>query len=463
MVRMDAGIYNKHIIGRKPRKGCVNNMKKFAFIGAGSYIFTRTLVRDLLTFPAFEDCELALMDINPLRLEKITACVNKVVDAFGNKAKVTSTMCRKEALEGADGVVCTVFNGDIDIWRYDIEIPKEYGVDINVGDTRSVAGIFRALRNIPLMLDICADIEKYCPNAVFLNYTNPMSMLCKAMQSRTKVQVTGLCHSVQGTAKMLADWIGAPMDEITYTCAGVNHQAFYLDYKWNGQDAYPLIRKKLEDPEFYNKEIVRNEMFLHLDYYPTESSGHNSEYNQWFRKRPDLIEKYCTHGTGWNPGLYAYSLNLRLERDKTWVSELDKWIAEEKVDMNRGGEYASNIFNALIGDHTMFKFNGNVLNKGLIENLPYDCCVEVPVLASKDGMEPMHVGKLPDHLAVLVNTTARIEDIVADAAVTGDRRAVFQAVCMDPLTSAVCSLQEIKDMTDALFLKNKDYLPAFKI
>ena len=215
----------------------------FAFIGAGSYIFTRTLVRDLLTFPAFEDCELALMDINPLRLEKITACVNKVVDAFGNKAKVTSTMCRKEALEGADGVVCTVFNGDIDIWRYDIEIPKEYGVDINVGDTRSVAGIFRALRNIPLMLDICADIEKYCPNAVFLNYTNPMSMLCKAMQSRTKVQVTGLCHSVQGTAKMLADWIGAPMDEITYTCAGVNHQAFYLYFKWIGQDAYPLIRK----------------------------------------------------------------------------------------------------------------------------------------------------------------------------------------------------------------------------
>ena len=191
-------------------------MKKFAFIGAGSYIFTRNLVRDLFTFPAFEDCHIALMDINPLRLEKITACVNKINAAFGNKATVTSTMNRAEALEGADGVVCTVFNGDIDIWRYDIEIPKEYGVDINVGDTRSVSGIFRALRNIPLMLDICRDIEKYCPKAVFLNYTNPMSILCKAMQANTRVEVTGLCHSVQGTAKMLAEWIGAQPEDMTY-------------------------------------------------------------------------------------------------------------------------------------------------------------------------------------------------------------------------------------------------------
>ncbi|MDD3334331.1 MAG: alpha-galactosidase [Eubacteriales bacterium] len=437
-------------------------MKKFAFIGAGSYIFTRNLVRDLLTFPAFEDCHIALMDINPLRLEKITACVNKINNAFGNKATVTSTMNRAEALEGADGVLCTVFNGDIDIWRYDIEIPKEYGVDINIGDTRSVSGIFRALRNIPLMLDICHDIEKYCPKAVFLNYTNPMSMLCKAMQSNTKVEVTGLCHSVQGTAKMLAEWIGAKPEEMTYTCAGVNHQAFYIDLRYHGEDAYPLIRKALEKPEIWNVEQVRNEMFRQLDYYPTESSGHNSEYNAWFRKRPDLIEKYCTHGTGWNPGEYAFSLNGRIAREKTWVGELDKWIAEEKVDTACSGEYASNIFNARFGDGKLFKFNGNVLNRCLIDNLPENSCVEVPVLASEYGMEPIHVGPLPDHLAILVNTTARLEDMVAEAAVTGDKRKVFHAVCMDPLCSAVCSLEEIKQMTDALFEKNKDYLPAFQ-
>ena len=290
-----------------------------------------------------------------------------------------------------------------------------------------------------------------------------MSMLCKAMQANTRVEVTGLCHSVQGTAKMLAEWIGAQPEDMTYTCAGVNHQAFYIDLRCKGEDAYPMLRKALENPEIWNKEQVRNEMFRHLDYYPTESSGHNSEYSAWFRKRPDLIEKYCTHGTGWNPGEYAYSLNLRLEREKTWVKELDQWINEEEVDKKHSGEYASNIFNARFGDGKLFKFNGNVLNRHLIDNLPENCCVEVPVLASQYGMEPIHVGSLPDHLAILVGTTARIEDMVAEAAVTGDRRKVFQAVCMDPLCSAVCSLQEIKEMTDALFAKNKDYLPAFHL
>lgn len=279
--------------------------------------------------------------------------------------------------------------------------------------------------NIPLMLDICRDIEKYCPKAVFLNYTNPMSILCKAMQANTRVEVTGLCHSVQGTAKMLAEWIGAQPEDMTYTCAGVNHQAFYIDLRCKGEDAYPMLRKALENPlKSGTRSRYCNEMFRHLDYYPTESSGHNSEYSAWFRKRPDLIEKYCTHGTGWNPGEYAYSLNLRLEREKTWVKELDQWINEEEVDKKHSGEYASNIFNARFGDGKLFKFNGNVLNRHLIDNLPENCCVEVPVLASQYGMEPIHVGSLPDHLAILVGTTARIEDMVAEAAVTGDRRKV---------------------------------------
>ena len=435
-------------------------MKKFAFIGAGSYGFTRNLVRDLLTFPVFEDCELALMDINPLRLEKIEACVKKIVAAFGNKATVTATMNRREALEGADGVLCTVFNGDIDIWRYDVEIPKQFGVDTNIGDTRSVSGMFRALRNIPLMLDICRDIEELCPHAVFLNYTNPMSMLCKAMQANTKVCVTGLCHSVQGTAAQLAQWIGADESEITYLCAGVNHQAFFLEFKRNGVDAYPQIFEAVKKKEIYESDIVRCEMLRHLDYFPTESSGHNSEYNAWFRKRPDLIEKYCTGGTSWNPGEYAFSLNLRIKRKETWPEDIKKWIAE-KPDTKRGQEYAANIFNAIFGDNALYTFNGNVLNTGLIDNLPENSCVEVPVLASKNGIQPMHVGPLPAHLATLVGTTARIEDMIAEAAVTGDRRLVLHAVQLDPLTSAVCSLEEIDQMVNLLFEKNRDYLPAF--
>lgn len=438
-------------------------MKKIAFIGAGSFGFTRCLVRDILSFHALSGCTIALMDIDPERLAAIKKAVDRIVGAGKYPAKVIATMDRAEALKDAEGVVCTILAGGVNVWRYDVEIPKKYGVDINVGDTRGPAGIFRALRTIPVMLDICKDIERYCPNAIFLNYTNPMAMLCRAMQAQSNVQVTGLCHSVQGTADMLAKWIGAPMEEITYLSAGINHQAFYLQYKWNGKDAYPLIRKAItERPEIYNEEIVRNEMFLNLDYYVTESSGHNSEYNAWFRKRPDLIEKYCTRGTGWNPGVYGYILDAYLNRENTWKSEIDEWLAKDEVELERGHEYAAYIFNAIIGDGSLFEFNGNVRNFGLIDNLPDGCCVEVPVLASKRGLTPMHVGPLPGHLAILVNTSARCEELAVEAAITGDPRKVFHAICFDPLTSAVLSLDEIQKMVDEMFEANRKWLPQFK-
>ena len=289
-------------------------MKKIAFIGAGSFGFTRNLVKDILTFPSFEDAEIALMDIDPERLDAIKQAVSRIVEAGGYSAKVTSTTDRNKVLEGADGVVVTILQGGVQVWRRDIEIPMDYGVDINVGDTRGPSGVFRALRTIPVMLEIGRDIERLCPDAIVLNYTNPMAMLCRAVLGETDVTMTGLCHSVQGTARMLGGWIDAPMEEITYLCAGINHQAWYLDYQWNGSDAYPLIRKAMENPEIYNEEQIRNEMFIHLDYYVTESSGHNSEYNPWFRKRKDLIEKYCTNGTGWNPGVHAMIRDKYLER-----------------------------------------------------------------------------------------------------------------------------------------------------
>lgn len=442
-------------------------MKKFAFIGAGSVGFTRELVRDILTYPAFQDCELALMDIHEGRLKAVTKVVERIVEVSGCEAKISPTMDRATALEGADGVLTTVLMGGVDIFRYDLEIPKEYGVDTNIGDTRGPSGIFRAMRTVPLLLDIAKDIEKYCPKAIWLNYTNPMAMLCRAMQEVSPVNVTGLCHSVQGTALKLAGWIGAPIEEITYTCAGINHQAFYLDFKWNGEDAYPLIRKAIEKPEIYQEELVRNEMFKALDYYVTESSGHNSEYNAWFRKRPDLIEKYCTCGTGWNPGKYAYSLELYSEHEKNYEKELSEWL-ENDIDLRRGGErgmhgeYASNIFNAVFGDGTLFRFNGNVRNFGLIDNLPEGCCVEVPTLASPAGFQPIHVGKLPDQLALLTNISARIEELAVEGMLEGDPRKIYQAICFDPLTSAVLSLEEIREMVNAMFEKNKEYLGHFK-
>ncbi|MFC5647942.1 alpha-galactosidase [Paenibacillus solisilvae] len=438
-------------------------MAKIVFIGAGSLVFTKNLVRDLLTFPAFKDCTISLVDIDPGRLAFAKEAVDKIIDAgHYTSAKVETSTDRARALQGASGVVCTILVGGLDIIRMDIEIPKKYGVDINVGDTRGPAGIFRFLRTLPVMLDICRDIERICPDAIFLNYSNPMAMLCRAMQSETKLQVTGLCHSVQGTAAMLAGWIGAPVEEVTYTCAGINHQAFYLEYKWNGKDAYPLIREAVENrSEVYNEEQVRNEMFLHLDYYVTESSGHNSEYNAWFRKRPDLIEKYCTHGTGWNPGEYGLVVKYGDRMKQNWQKQMEEW-RDSPIELERGEEYASYIFNATIGDGTLFEFNGNVRNFGLIDNVPEGACVEVPVLASSKGLSPIHVGKLPDHLAVLVNTSARCEELAVEGALTGDRRKIFHAVAFDPLTSAVLSLDEIKKMVDEMFEANRGWLPQFE-
>ncbi len=437
--------------------------RKFAFIGAGSFGFTRALIRDILSFPALSDSELYLMDVDPERLSFIKQAVDAIIESGKYGAKAIATQDRTEALKGADGVICTILAGGVDVWQHDILIPKKYGVDTNVGDTRGPSGIFRYLRTVNPIMDIAKDIDRLCPNAVFLNYTNPMAMLCRTVQGAYPHMVTsGLCHSVQGTANMLADWIGAKHDEISYTCAGINHQAFYTEFLWNGKDAYPAIRKAItERPEVYNEEIVRNELYLALGYYVTESSGHNSEYNAWFRKRPDLIEKYCLPGTGWNPGVYAYILDEYKARINTWKDDIKKWLSEP-VDLVRGHEYAAYIFNAIMGDGEMFKFNGNVRNFGLIDNLPTGACVEVPVLASRHGLEPIHVGAMPAQCALLSGISAQIEELAVNGSLAGDKEMIYQAICFDPLTSAVLSLKEIRDMVDEMFKQNEDYLPQFR-
>lgn len=436
-------------------------MRKIAFIGAGSFGFTRELVRDILTFPALADSEIALMDIDEERLSYIKEACDKIVAAGNYPAKVTATLDRVEALKGADGVAITILSGGPSIFRTDIEIPMKYGVDICVGDTRGPSGIFRFLRTAPVMLDICRDIERYCPDAIVLNYTNPMAMLCRYLQSETSLNITGLCHSVQGTAQMLARWIGAKDEEVSYLCAGINHQAFYLDYKVNGKDAYPAIREAVKRPEIYNEEIVRNEMFLNLGYFPTESSGHNSEYNPWFRKNKEEIEKYCTHSTGWNPGEHAYILNRYFDREKTWKDEIKAWLAEDTVDLNRGEEYAANIFNAVFGDHTPFEFNGNVRNYGLIDDLPEGCCVEVPAVATRTGILPMHVGKLPDQLALLIGNSARCEELAVKGCIAGDREMIYHAVLFDPLTTTQLDMAGTRRMVEEMFEANKELLPQF--
>ncbi|MCG2784254.1 MAG: alpha-galactosidase [Anaerolineae bacterium] len=440
-------------------------MTKIAFIGAGSLGFTGELVRDILTFPLLQDATLSLMDIHPGRLEWAKKGVEKLIAAGNRPAKVTATLDRVEALRDADIVLTTILAGSTEVWRHDIEIPKKYGVDINVGDTRGPSGIFRFLRTINPMMDIVRDMEKVCPNAVLLNYTNPMAMLVSSIQKQTFISTTGLCHSVQGTAMMLAEWIGARYEDIDYTCAGINHMAWYLDYKWKGQDAYPLIHKAItERAEIYNAEPVRNEMYLALGKYVTESSGHNSEYNWWFRKRPDLIEKYCTHGTNWNPGEHAYILKEYQHNEATWQDQVKAELERplEPDDLERGHEYAAYIINALKGGEP-FKFNGNVQNTNLVSNLPENACVEVPVLVDRAGFHPMHVGALPAECALMTGLSSGIEELAIQASLLGDPTLVYRAICHDPLTASVLSLAEIRQMTNELFAQHKDYLPQFKI
>jgi alpha-galactosidase len=438
-------------------------MTKIAFIGAGSLGFTRELVRDILTFPLLENATLALMDIDPERLEFARRSVEKIISLGKYPATVQATLDRTEALKDADVVLTTILAGGTEVWRHDIEIPKKYGVDINVGDTRGPSGIFRFMRTLPELMDIVRDMEKVCPKATLLNYTNPMAMLCGAIQRQSFIPTTGLCHSVQGTAFMLSSWIDADFDKVTFTCAGINHMAWYLDYKVDGVDAYPRIHKAItEDKSKYDMEIVRNEMYLALGKYVTESSGHNSEYNWWFRKRPDLIEKYCLPGTGWNPGEHAYILKEYQNNEATWKDQAREWFASETpILLTRGEEYAAHIINALMGGE-LYKFNGNVPNTDLITNLPHNACVEVPVVVDKAGIHPLHVGALPPQCALMTQLSCGIEEMAITGTFAGDPTMIYRAIAHDPLTASVLSLAEIKLMVQEMFEQNRAYLPQFK-
>ncbi len=446
-------------------------MFKIAFIGAGSFGFTRTVLKDVLSYPLLRDSEIVLMDIHAGRLEMAQKCCQRIIEAGGYSAKLRTTLDRREALSGADAVLVTILCGDTKIWQHDVLVPKKYGVDINVGDTRGPSGIFRALRTIPTMLDICKDMEELCPEAIMLNYTNPMAMLCHAMQRCSFINSTGLCHSVQGTAQMLAEWVKVPFEELDYTCAGINHLSWYLELKHKNKDLYPKLKKAVASKaEIYNAEQVRNEMFLALGLYVTESSGHNSEYNWWFRKRPELIQQYCTDGSNWNPGLHAYILNEYRKREKSWKKDFEEWvnnpdwdIPEKAREMAQGTrhEYASAIINAYLGGD-MFKFNGNVANTGIIGNLPEGACVEVPILASRRKLAPLHVGDLPLPVLPLTHLSAVNEMMAVEASLSGDAELVYQSIANDPLTAAVLSLAEIKKMVGEMFTVNKKYLPQFK-
>jgi len=429
-------------------------MAKIVFIGAGSLGFTRKLIVDILTFPALKDSTIALMDIDSERLELITKWAKKLIEQEKLPARIESSVNRRDVLKGADYIVVTIRVGGLEAFELDINIPLKYGIKQAVGDTTGPGGVFYALRTIPVLLDICRDVRELCPDAWILNYTNPMAMNTWAMLKYGHKNVIGLCHSVQGTAMQLAGYIGVPYGEISYWVAGINHMSWFLEFKHKGVDAYPVLRRAMENPDIFKLDPVRFEILKHFDYFVTESSFHMGEYVPYFNKRDELIEKFNTRG-------WIYLETCKQYIDPA-VEQIKKEVAgEQKIDFSPSPEYCSSIINAK-ETGIPYRMNASVLNTGIIPNLPRECCVEVPCYVDKTGVSPAYVGPLPPQCAALNRTSINVQEMGVEAAVKGDRRLAFQAICLDPLTGAVLSLEEIQKMVDEMFEKEAQYLPQFK-
>jgi alpha-galactosidase len=427
---------------------------KTAFIGAGSVVFSRNLILDILSWPELRESTLSFMDIDAERLSVIESLARRVVADNNLPTKIEATTDCRKALEGADYVIVMIQVGGLAPFEHDIAIPLKYGIDQSVGDTLGPGGVFRGLRTVPVLVDIAREMEELCPNAIMLQYSNPMAINCWGVTKATSIRTVGLCHSVQGTAEQLAGYLGLDSSKVSYWCAGINHMAWYLKYEYDGRDAYPIIRKGMEDPEVFAKDKTRFEVLRHFDYYVTESTHHMSEYVPYFRKRKDLIEQFAT--PRWD--------YLDLCRDG-WQPHYDQVkrqaAGEEPVEIKRSLEYASVIIRAS-ETNIPARINGNVPNAGLIKNLPDGCCVEVPILVDKAGLHPCFVGDLPNQLAALNRSNINVQALAVEAALEGNARKAFQAIALDPLTAAMLDLRQIQSMVDELFAAHEAWLPQFQ-
>ena len=444
-------------------------MPKITLIGAGSVVFTRNLCNDILLTPALQESTIGLMHIDPQRLAQARDLVQATVDHRGLKTRVEATIDRREAVWDADYVITTFQQGGLEAYASDIEIPQRYGVEQCVGDTLGPGGVFRALRTIPVLIDLCRDIDAVAPDALLINYVNPMAANCWAVDVATGRPHVGLCHSVQGTSEMLAEWIGVPYDEVVFLCAGINHQAWFLEFRRGRgkEDLYPLIWEAIERPEIYGQEPVRVELMKHFGYFVTESSGHASEYVPYFRKdarmvNEDLVPRFQGEANHWfefgrTGGYLRYCIRRFAEAQKEYEELLD---GIGNLPAERTHEYSSTIIEAMETDEPA-RINGNVPNWGLIENLPQGCCVEVPCLVDGNGIQPTAVGALPTQLAALNHTNVNVQELTVKAALTGDTEAVYHAVMLDPLTAAACTLDQIRAMVDELLAAQAQWLPQF--
>jgi len=433
-------------------------MAKVAMIGAGSLIFGKTLMADFLATPALAGSEYRLMALTHRRLDKMHAFIRRMIKDNNVEATVMATTDRKQALEGADYVVVMIQVGGVDVFQLDYEIPLKYGVDQCIGDTMGPGGIFRALRHIPALLDIAEDMKKLCPQAILFNYANPMAMCCWALGRLPGLKFVGLCHGVQTTLDLIASYTGVKKEEIDYVAAGINHMAWFLKLEKDGKDLYPTLKKNFEKPGYYVNEKVRGEVMRHFGYFMTESTGHLSEYLPYFRKNKKALKLYCDEPAfGGESGAY-YKYCRQLEEK---FASTDPLSFESTILGPRSAEYCSHIIEALETGR-IFRFNGNVRNDGYITNLPAGCCVEVPIYADRTGLHPVVIGNLPVQCAALNMTNVLVQKLTVEASFSGDPELVMQAVALDPLTSAVLTLKEIREMTAEMLEAQKDYLPQFQ-
>src|SRR6266853_1399226 len=433
-------------------------MPKVTLVGAGSAVFARQIITDVLAVNGLDSGTFALVDIDANRLELARAIAQKLVELSGKKWKVEASTDRTEVLAGTDYVVNSIEVAGLQNVRADYDIPMKYGVDQCIGDTIGPGGIFKALRTGPAWLDIVADTERLAPKAMILNYTNPMSILTLAAARSTSLPVVGLCHSVQGTSRQLAEYLSIPYDELEWGCAGINHNAWFTKLEHDGVDQYPRLRElAANNLRVYERDPVRFEVMLHLGAFVTESSGHFSEYVPYFRKRPDLIKKYTRPGYLGESGFYANNWpDWRRANDERIRAMLD---GKTEIPRERSHEYASYIIEAVEKDQPVSIW-GNVDNHGSIENLP-NGCVEVECRVDRDGFHPVRFGKLPEQLAALNRAHMAVHELVVEALLERDRQKAKYALMIDPLTAAVCSLEEIDRLFDEMWESERSSLQGF--
>jgi alpha-galactosidase len=427
-------------------------MTRITFIGAGSVVFTRQLVADLFRFPELHGIELALHDIDAQRLAVAEGTANQLNARFGARATVTASLDRRVALEGADFVVNMIQVGGIASTVTDLELPARYGLRQTIGDTTGVGGVFRALRTFPALTALTADMRELCPDALLLNYTNPMAMnIWWASVVAPDIRSIGLCHSVFWTVSDLCDLVGVPLDEVHYRAAGVNHQAWLLEWSRDGADLYPLLRETIAaQPELGRR--VRVEMFRRLGYYPTETSEHSSEYLPWFLRSDEQIEKFRIE-----PLQYIGISEENVAEFETAQTVLAAG-ADLPLEEEYGAEYAPQVIHSLVTGRPRV-IHGNVVNDGLVDNLPQGAVVEVPVTVDADGLHPHPVGPLPVQLAAQNRPYLSVAELTVEAARTGNPMLIRQAVLMDPNANSTLTPEQIWQLCDDLVAAHGELLP----